>query len=534
MRQNICYNGFVFSFKEGVWLLKRLLCGILTAVMLLSVFAQFPMNVRADDLKSSDAFVEILKKIEGFAPKPYWDYSQYTVGYGTRCPDDKYQQYKTYGITEEEALELLYQELASFESAINKFAQKYSLNLTQNQFDALVSFSYNCGTGWMNESTGFMNTAIREGKTGTDLLYALCLWSSAGGDYILMQRRLSEANMYINGVYEAYNDDTDGSYPDTYRYIFLDGNGGTVRYVIHGYDAAENSPITYAFTAIPTGTDANGTSFSYEFAGWYTTDGVKVETLDGTLENGAVLYAQWADPEGNIVSLPKGTVITPLEVTVSSSVGTTGLKIRSGPGTYYAQVGLLNAGDKVTITETYEFKSTLWGKCELGWISLSSTNYEEALAGTETWPKTGVVNANQVNVRSGAGTSNPVQYQLNQGDAVTIYEKVYSGSLYWGRLEDGNWICLTYVTFDTSSEDQDPTDPSEPSEPTEPVGIPGDVNGDETVNKDDAIYLLRFVVYPDKYPISVSGDVNGDGSVDKNDAIYLLRHVVYPDKYPLS
>lgn len=528
--------------------MKRWLCGILTAVMLLSIFAGLPLFVRADNLKSSDAFVEVLKKIEGFAKYPYWDYSQYTVGYGTRCPDDKYDEYKKNGITEEEAIALLNKELASFESAVNKFAQKHSLTLTQNQFDALVSFSYNCGSGWTSETTGYVNRAVREGWTGTQFIYAFCLWSSAGGDYILTKRRLSECNMYLNGVYEAWNDPEDGTYPDTYKYIYLDGNGGTVRYVIHGYDAADNSTIIYEMTEVPTGTDAEGNTFTYTFAGWATPDGTIVETLDGTLENGTVLYAQWADPQGQIVQLPKGTVCTPLEVTVNASVGSSGLKIRSGPGTFYPQVGTLQAGDKVTITETYEFKNIVWGKCEQGWISTAYTNYEEQLSATETWPKTGtVVGTDYLNVRSGIGTSYPVQYQLKLGDKVTIVGRAKNGSVYWGQLEDGNWVSLTYIEFDATttdpedptqpsepSEPTDPTDPSLPTEPTEPPPTPGDVNGDDSVTADDAIHLLWYVYFPDQYPLVASGDVNGSGSIDADDAIHLLWHVYFPDEYPLS
>lgn len=528
--------------------MKRWLCGMLTVVMLLGMCTGISPKIRAEEMTSSEAFVEILKKIEGFAKYPYWDQSQWTVGYGTRCPDDKLAEYKKNGIPEEEALALLSSMLADFEKAVNNFAAKHNLTLNQGQFDALVDFSYNCGTAWMNDTSGYFNTAIREGKTGTDLLYGLCLWSSAGGDFILIKRRMAEANMYLNGVYEAYNDSTDGTYPDTYKYVFLDGNGASLRYIIHGYDAADAAGITYTFTSVPTGKDAEGNPFTYTFGGWYTADGTAVEVLDGSLADGTVLYAQWLDQGGQPVALPKGNVQAPLEVTVNSN-----LNVRSGPGTYYPVLETVDAGSKLTITETYTYGGTLWGKCEKGWVSLNYTNYQEALAGTETWPKNGVVNADKVNVRSGAGTSFAVQYQLNTGDAVTIHEKTYAGNLYWGKLSDGNWICLTYVTFDTASENPEdpttpttPTQPSEPSEPTEPTQpstpteptepevTPGDVNGDEIVNKDDAIYLLRYVVYPEKYPISVSGDMNADGKVNKDDAIYLLRHVVYPDKYPLS
>lgn len=64
--------------------------------------------------------------------------------------------------------------------------------------------------------------------------------------------------------------------------------------------------------------------------------------------------------------------------------------------------------------------------------------------------------------------------------------------------------------------------------------IRGDMNGDGKVDTTDAIYLLRHIMFQDKYPIKQSGDMNGDGETNTADAIYLLRHVMLPDKYPLS
>jgi hypothetical protein len=92
--------------------------------------------------------------------------------------------------------------------------------------------------------------------------------------------------------------------------------------------------------------------------------------------------------------------------------------------------------------------------------------------------------------------------------------------MYWGKLEDGNWISLSYVRFADDTED-------------DPYKIYADLNGDGNIDKDDAIYMLRHVVYPEKYPVPGNCDVDGTEVVDKDDAIYLLRHVVYPDKYPL-
>ena len=62
----------------------------------------------------------------------------------------------------------------------------------------------------------------------------------------------------------------------------------------------------------------------------------------------------------------------------------------------------------------------------------------------------------------------------------------------------------------------------------------GDIDRNQRIDEDDAIYLLRHVVFPDKYPIFCVPDFDANGKVDEDDAIYLLRHVVFPDKYPLT
>jgi hypothetical protein len=84
---------------------------------------------------------------------------------------------------------------------------------------------------------------------------------------------------------------------------------------------------------------------------------------------------------------------------------------------------------------------------------------------------------------------------------------------------------MNYVTLDEI--------PVTPPEEEEPKGIPGDMDGNEVVNEDDAIYLLRHVLFPDMYVIQIDADVNADGNVNEDDAIYLLRHVLFPDMYPL-
>lgn len=64
--------------------------------------------------------------------------------------------------------------------------------------------------------------------------------------------------------------------------------------------------------------------------------------------------------------------------------------------------------------------------------------------------------------------------------------------------------------------------------------ILGDVNESGEVNSDDAIYLLRYVLFGDIYPVQGVTDFDGNGVLNSDDAIYLLRHVLFGDIYPLT
>ena len=401
-------------------------------------------------MTSSDAFIAVLKTMEGFHGVAYWDYSQWTIGYGTRCPEGKENYYtKENPMTEEEAEVLLRQELQKHEKAVRDFADKYALEFAQNQFDALVSLSYNCGNAWTRETDGYLNNAVRNGDMGNELVYAMLLWSKAQYDYILVNRRKCEAEMYINGVYKAYN--TTGGVPDHMKHVFLDGNGGTTSYGIHGYYTKEPANIITEFTKIPTGVDAKGNTYQCVFVGWFTEPqgGRQITVLDGSLPNGTVLYAHWEDPNGNEVIIPKGEPVDNIEVSVTGKV-----KIRKGPGSYYAVLQEIDAGKKLTITETLQVYSTLWGKCEYGWLSLSYTNYEDVVSGnlpeqTEgLWGTVVTESGSTVNVRSGPGTSYGVKYSVKTGDRVQIFALKSDGTRQWGQLQDGNWICMDYVKLD--------------------------------------------------------------------------------------
>ena len=425
--------------------MRKILCLILAAVLVLGLLLMaVPSANAAATMKSSQKLVDVIKQMEGFSAKPYEDNGQWSVGYGTACPADKLAEYQANGITVAAAEALMKKHLTEFETAVNNFATQYSLKLSQHKFDALVSFSYNCGTAWMRETTGYFNKAVRWGYTGSKFIYAMGLFSGASGNYILMGRRMCEANMYLNGVYKASNSG-DNAYPSTYKWLFLDANGGRVQYSIYAYDAAEKLPVDIHFTDIPTGADSEGKVFAYDFAGWYTEAGKQVKVLDTSLANGTVLYAKWKDPSGKIVSLPKGEKVNNIKVTVTAD----SVNVRSGPATFYSQKTAVTKNTQLTITEIYEAGSYTWGKFDKGWLRLDFTNYASVKPGS-TFPKKGTVNASDVNYRTKPETGSATLVgQKQKGDRVTITEERYSNSLWWGKMSDGYWICLDYVTYDS-------------------------------------------------------------------------------------
>jgi len=84
-----------------------------------------------------------IPKVEGFSASPYWDYKQWSWGYGTACGFDKNK--KPQGtITREDALK------EAEKHYVNDFtilASKVKVELQPWQWAALLSFSYNEGVG---------------------------------------------------------------------------------------------------------------------------------------------------------------------------------------------------------------------------------------------------------------------------------------------------------------------------------------------------------------------------------------------------
>lgn len=113
------------------------------------------------------------------------------------------------------------------------------------------------------------------------------------------------------------------------------------------------------------------------------------------------------------------------------------LNIREEPTTSSEKVGSLSYGDRVNITDTRDG----WGKISKGWISLKYV-YRDGDTGSNGC--SGVVTATQLNKRAGPGTKYDKTGSLNNGDKVSVLQRVTINGTEWGYVT-GGWICMDYV-----------------------------------------------------------------------------------------
>jgi GH24 family phage-related lysozyme (muramidase) len=153
--------------------------------------------------KVSTAGLELIKEFEGFVPHPYQDsVGVWTIGYG----ETKGVTSHSRNVTEKQASEKLAKRVNEDYAPSVLAANK---NLTQNQFDALVSFVYNCGTGALATSTT-IGRNLRAGKL-TEVSNNLLDWCKAGGRTLpgLLRRRQEERALFLKNppVLQGYRDD---------------------------------------------------------------------------------------------------------------------------------------------------------------------------------------------------------------------------------------------------------------------------------------------------------------------------------------
>ena len=141
-------------------------------------------------MKISNEGLSLIKKYEGLKLTSYLcPANVLTIGYGSTGKHVK----EGMTITESESEDLLKDDVSRFEECVN---EAVDVELTQNEFDALVSFSFNVGCGAFMGST--LLKLLNEGKK-TAAAQQLLRWDKAGGKVLtgLARRRADEREMFL-------------------------------------------------------------------------------------------------------------------------------------------------------------------------------------------------------------------------------------------------------------------------------------------------------------------------------------------------
>lgn len=142
-------------------------------------------------MKLSEYGLDLIKRFEGLRLEAYQcSAGVWTIGYGHIAdvrPKDS--------IDEMRANSFLLQDVAVSESAVGRFV---TVDLSQHQFDALVSLTFNIGAGHFRSST-LLQKLNAEDYSGASKEFLR--WVIAGGKLLpgLVRRRAAEKEIFMRG-----------------------------------------------------------------------------------------------------------------------------------------------------------------------------------------------------------------------------------------------------------------------------------------------------------------------------------------------
>ena len=145
--------------------------------------------------KTGPAGIDLIKQFEGQRLTAYQDIvGVWTIGYGHTGPDVK----PGLNITQQQAEQLLINDLARFARDVNDLV---TVQINQNQFDALVSFAYNLGVGALQKSTLLRLLNAGSYQPAAD---EFPRWNRAGGNVVagLTRRRAAERQLFLKPTME--------------------------------------------------------------------------------------------------------------------------------------------------------------------------------------------------------------------------------------------------------------------------------------------------------------------------------------------
>jgi GH24 family phage-related lysozyme (muramidase) len=145
-------------------------------------------------MKTSEQGIAIIRRFEGCSLVAYQDpVGVWTIGYGWTQPVDGEPIAANMQVTRAKALNLLAEHLQQYEQAVSRLV---TVPLNQNQFDALVDFTYNLGGDALAGSMLLkkLNNGDINGAAGEFMQ-----WVRAGGEILpgLVKRRKAERALFL-------------------------------------------------------------------------------------------------------------------------------------------------------------------------------------------------------------------------------------------------------------------------------------------------------------------------------------------------
>lgn len=215
----------------------RWVASLIAVVLCAGLCSVIPVHAATSaELTISQNGIDFIKARESFSATCYYDGAQSSIGYGTKCGTSAHAS-GLHSITRAAAEVAMRQEIAS--SYIpNVRRQTSGLQMNQNQFDALVSFTYNTGGGTSMIKNSPLVKYLRgemSQAAAASAFESYVVTNSATGkvDAGLKNRRRLEAELFFSGINPNPNPPTnlsitsnDGKYKvgDTVTFTFSCSN----------------------------------------------------------------------------------------------------------------------------------------------------------------------------------------------------------------------------------------------------------------------------------------------------------------------
>lgn len=149
-------------------------------------------------MTASESIIRYIKKQEGLRLNPYELYGKWHIGYGHLLHPGSASFPP---ITEAEADKILRKDIIIAEQAVDRFI---TIKMNQDQYDALVDFTYNRGSGTLQNST--LREKVNTYGSKQEIEQAFQMHNKAGGQINegLRKRRKYEADLFNGNPFQRF------------------------------------------------------------------------------------------------------------------------------------------------------------------------------------------------------------------------------------------------------------------------------------------------------------------------------------------